>query len=66
MQARVTCTHVAGKQTYLFGIWFDAADEKWVGSTKRGHQGMERILKSRKRNSKDQSLQKGKELHFMQ
>lgn len=42
------CICFAGRQTCLFCIWFDATDEEWVGSTKCGHQGMERILKSRK------------------
>lgn len=48
MKACVTCICFAGRQTCLFCIWFDAADEEWVGSTKCGHQGMERILKSSK------------------
>lgn len=66
MQACATCTHTAGGHTYLFCIWFDAADEKRVGSTECGHQGMERILKTSRRDPKDQSLQKGKGLHLMQ
>lgn len=48
MKACVACIHFAGRQTCLFCIWLDAADEEWVGSTKRSHQGMERILKSSK------------------
>lgn len=66
MKACVTCIHLAGRQTCLFCIWFDAADEEWVGSTKRGHQGMERILKSSKTKPKGSVTTGGKWLHLMQ
>lgn len=66
MKVCVTCICFPGRQTCLFCIWFDAADEEWVGSTKCGHQGMERILKNSRQNPKDHSLQEGKWLHLMQ
>lgn len=64
VHAHVTCIHFAGSQTCLFCIWFDATDEEWVGSTKRGHQGMERILKGSKKKPEGSVTTGGKRVTF--